>query len=167
VTFLKAVLKSLSIRSRATGRSPEFTSVSPASSIRQRVRYSMGEALTVCLNFRAKVDHDMPARSASFCIVQPCAGSSCLELMPRSFVYPPGRRATQRHFSTLPPDASAKPEPASGTRGVVRLERRPAMARAVPASSAPLTSASPPCPILSGDAQWAAAPPTGCWHDSR
>src|SRR5260370_10103015 len=59
----------------------EFASLSRACSIRHRVRYSMGEAPTVCLNFRAKVDRDMPARSASFCIVQPCAGSSCIELI--------------------------------------------------------------------------------------
>ena len=49
----------------------EFASLSPASSIRQRVRYSMGDAPTVSLNFRAKVDRDMPARSASSCNVQP------------------------------------------------------------------------------------------------
>src|SRR5260370_17924702 len=45
----------------------EFVSLSPASSIRQRVRYSIGDSPTVCLNLRAKVDRDMPARSASFC----------------------------------------------------------------------------------------------------
>src|ERR1700737_4477230 len=56
----------------------EFASLSPASSIRQRVRYSMGDSPTVCLNFRAKVDRDMPARAASSCNVQRCAGSSCI-----------------------------------------------------------------------------------------
>ncbi len=35
----------------------------------------MGEVPTVCLNLRAKVDRDMPARSPNSCIVQRCAGS--------------------------------------------------------------------------------------------
>jgi hypothetical protein len=47
----------------------ELARLSPARSIRQRVKYSMGNAPIVCLNFRSKVDRDMPARSASFCIV--------------------------------------------------------------------------------------------------
>src|SRR5271155_4552546 len=59
----------------------EFSSVSAASSIRQRVRYSMGDSPTVCLNFKAKVDRDMPARFPSSCNVQQCAGSSCIELI--------------------------------------------------------------------------------------
>ena len=59
----------------------EFASLSPASSMRQRVRYSIGDAPTVSLNFRAKVDRDMPARSASSCNVQRCAGSSCMALI--------------------------------------------------------------------------------------
>ena len=54
----------------------EFSSLSPASSIRQRVRYSIGVSPAVALNFRAKVDRDMPARSASSCNVQRCAGSA-------------------------------------------------------------------------------------------
>jgi hypothetical protein len=37
----------------------EFASLSPASSIRQRVRYSVGDAPTVSLNFRAKVDRKL------------------------------------------------------------------------------------------------------------
>ena len=48
----------------------EFISRSPASSILQRVRYSMGDVPTVSLNLIAKADRDMPARSASFCRVQ-------------------------------------------------------------------------------------------------
>ena len=36
--------------------SPEFASLSPANNIRQRVRYSKGEAPTITLNFRAKVE---------------------------------------------------------------------------------------------------------------
>src|SRR5471032_2947461 len=56
----------------------ELASLSPASSMRQRVRYSIGEAPTVSLNFSAKVERDMPARSANSCKVQRCAGSSCI-----------------------------------------------------------------------------------------
>ena len=59
----------------------EFTSLSPASSIRQRARYSIGAAPTVCLNLSAKIERDMPARSASSWTVQPCAGSSCIALI--------------------------------------------------------------------------------------
>jgi hypothetical protein len=55
----------------------EFASLFPARSIRQRVRYSIGDAPTVSLNLRANVDRDMSARCASSCNVQPCAGSSC------------------------------------------------------------------------------------------
>ena len=65
----------------------EFVSLSPASSIRQRVRYSMGDAPTVSLNFRAKVDRDMPARSASSWNVQRCAGSSCIAVDRRAHLF--------------------------------------------------------------------------------
>ena len=41
----------------------------------------MGDAPTVALNFRAKVERDMPARSASACKVQRCAGSPCMALI--------------------------------------------------------------------------------------
>jgi hypothetical protein len=68
----------------------EFSSLSAANSIRQRVRYSMGVSPTVSLNFMAKLDRDMPARSASACNVQRCAGSP--------FAY--------RRPSVLNPDAS-------------------------------------------------------------
>ena len=54
----------------------EFMSLSPASSMRQRVRYSIGDAPTVILKRSAKVDRDMPARSASACKVQRRAGAS-------------------------------------------------------------------------------------------
>jgi len=37
-----------------------FAILSPASSIRQRVRYCIGETPTVSLNFSAKIDRDMP-----------------------------------------------------------------------------------------------------------
>src|SRR5271155_4634113 len=57
----------------------EFANPSPACSILQCVRYSMVDSPTVCLNFRAKVDRDMPARPANSCTVQRCAGSSCIE----------------------------------------------------------------------------------------
>ena len=46
-------------------RTLEFASLSPASSMRQRVRYSMGDSPTVCLNLSVKVDRDMPERFAS------------------------------------------------------------------------------------------------------
>ena len=65
----------------AETESLEFASLSPASNIRQRVRYSMGDAPTVSLNFSAKVDRDMAARSANSCNVQRCAGSSCIALI--------------------------------------------------------------------------------------
>jgi hypothetical protein len=39
----------------------EFASLSPASNMRQRVKCSTGDAPTVSLNLRAKVDRDMPA----------------------------------------------------------------------------------------------------------
>jgi hypothetical protein len=42
--------------------SPGFISLSLASSIRQRVKYSVGDVPTVSLNFRAKVDRDVPTR---------------------------------------------------------------------------------------------------------
>ena len=45
----------------------------------------MGDFPTFSLNFRAKVDRDMPARSASSCNVQRCAGSSCIELIAALF----------------------------------------------------------------------------------
>jgi len=61
--------------------SPGCKSLSPARSMRQRVRYSMGESPTVCLNLRAKVERDMPAHSASFCRVQGWAGAACMALM--------------------------------------------------------------------------------------
>ena len=47
----------------------ELSNRSPAASIRQRVRYSMGDAPTVLLNFKAKIVRDMPARSARDCNV--------------------------------------------------------------------------------------------------
>ena len=39
-----------------------FAILSPANSIRQRVRYSMGDDPTVSLNLSAEIDRDMPAR---------------------------------------------------------------------------------------------------------
>ncbi len=47
-----------------------FFNLSPASNMRQRVRYSIGEDPTVSLNRKAKVVLDMPARSASVFSVQ-------------------------------------------------------------------------------------------------
>jgi hypothetical protein len=55
--------------------------LSPARSIRQHVRYSMGDVPAFSLNLRAKIDRDMPARSASSCNVQRCAGSLCMEFI--------------------------------------------------------------------------------------
>ena len=86
MTRLKAVLKALSdsypsALAMTPVRSLEFSSLSAASSIRQRARYSMGVSPTVFLNFWAKLDRDMPADSASSCKVQPCAGSSCMALI--------------------------------------------------------------------------------------
>ena len=57
MTLLKAVLKALSDSSSSDRAmteigSLEFTSLSPAQSIRQRVRYSMGDAPTVSLNLK-------------------------------------------------------------------------------------------------------------------
>ena len=60
-----------------TGSLP-FASRSPASNIRQRVRYSSGALPTACLNFCENTERDIPARSASVCTVQRFAGSSCI-----------------------------------------------------------------------------------------
>jgi len=46
----------------------------------------MGDSPTVSLKLEAKFDRDIPARSASFCTVQECAGSSCIELRERQTV---------------------------------------------------------------------------------
>jgi epsilon-lactone hydrolase len=59
----------------------ELVSLSPASSIRQRLRYSIGDVPTVSLNFRVKLVRDMPARSASACKVHRYAGSWCMAVM--------------------------------------------------------------------------------------
>src|SRR5437870_2572028 len=53
----------------------EFTSLSPASNIRQRVTYSIGDEPTVASNRKVKADRDMRARSARPCNVQRCDGS--------------------------------------------------------------------------------------------
>jgi hypothetical protein len=50
-----------------------FAILSPASSIRQRVRYSIGGTPTVSLNLSAKIDRDMPARCPNSSAVQSCA----------------------------------------------------------------------------------------------
>jgi hypothetical protein len=47
----------------ADSPSLELASLSPASNMRQRVTYSMGEEPTVALNLKAKADRDMRARS--------------------------------------------------------------------------------------------------------
>jgi hypothetical protein len=47
-----------------------FVILSPASRIRQQVRYSIGDAPTVSLNLSAKDDRDMPARCAKSSTVQ-------------------------------------------------------------------------------------------------
>lgn len=47
----------------------KFASWSQASIMRQRVRYSMADVPTVSLNFRAKIDRDIPARCANSCNV--------------------------------------------------------------------------------------------------
>jgi hypothetical protein len=70
MTLLKAVLNALSDPYPSDGAmtemgSVEFASRSPASSIRQRVSYSMGDVPTLSLNFRVKTVRDMPARSDS------------------------------------------------------------------------------------------------------
>ena len=59
----------------------EFSSLSAASSILQRVKYSIGDFPTVSLNLRVKVVRDIPARSASDCNVQRRAGSSCIAVI--------------------------------------------------------------------------------------
>ena len=86
MTLLKAVLKALSESypsdwAMDAMESLGLRSLSPASNMRQWVRYSIGESPTVCLNLRANVERDMPARSASVCSVQRCAGASCMALI--------------------------------------------------------------------------------------
>ena len=54
----------------------EFSSLSPASSMRQRVTYSIGDAPTVSLKRWAKAERDMQARPANACNVQRYAGSA-------------------------------------------------------------------------------------------
>ena len=61
----------------------------------------MGDAPTVSLNFRAKVDRDMPARSASSCNVQRCAGSSCMAVDRRAHLF--------IRQGEKPPDAAFQP----------------------------------------------------------
>jgi hypothetical protein len=72
ITLLKAWQKALSDsypseRAMLETESLELISRSPAASIRQRVRYSMGDAPTVFLNFKAKIVRDIPARFARDC----------------------------------------------------------------------------------------------------
>jgi hypothetical protein len=79
ITRLKAVLKALSDsypteRATAPTGSPRDR-LRPASSIRQRVRYSIGPSPTNCPNRAAKPDRDMPTSSASAATVQRRAGS--------------------------------------------------------------------------------------------
>ena len=83
MTLLNAVLKAASDSYPSDGAmiemgSLEFSSLSPASAMRQCARYSIGDVPTVSLNFRAKVDRDMPARAASSCNVHRYAVSSCM-----------------------------------------------------------------------------------------
>ena len=47
-----------------------FAILSPASSIRHRVRYSIGDTPTVSLSLSAKVDRDKPARCPNCSTVQ-------------------------------------------------------------------------------------------------
>ncbi len=122
---LKAALKALSdsYPSKAAIAeigSPELVSLSPANSIRHRVRYSMGDVPTVALNFRAKLDRDMPTRSATSCNVQRRAGSSCMRSIAALISLSARRRANQHHRAALPPDAAAGLELISSTQGVVQ-----------------------------------------------
>jgi len=80
---LNAALKALSdsYPSRAAIAeigSPELVSLSPANCIRHWVRYSMGDVPTVPLNFKAKLDRDMPTHCPSSCNVQRRAGLWCI-----------------------------------------------------------------------------------------
>src|SRR5580704_15596534 len=58
-----------------------FAILSPANSIRQRVKYSIGDTPTVSLNLNAKIDRDMPARCPNSSTVQSCAGSSWIDVI--------------------------------------------------------------------------------------
>ena len=58
-----------------------FAILSPASSIRQRVRYSICDTPTVSLNLSAKIDRDMPAGCPNSSTVQSCPGSSWMDVI--------------------------------------------------------------------------------------
>ncbi len=86
-----------------TGSLP-LVSLSPASNIRHRVRYSIGEVPTVSLNFSANVDRDIPAHSAKSCSVHPCAGSSCIAVIAARIC----SSASAKSHPTPPRNPSAK-----------------------------------------------------------
>ena len=58
--------------------SSEVISLSPARSIRHRVKYSIGLDPTVSLNLIAKMDRDMPTLSANSFTVQGWDGLACI-----------------------------------------------------------------------------------------
>src|SRR5580700_676497 len=84
--FLKALAKALADSQPRNCAISEmeslvFAILSPASGIRQRVKYSIGGTPTVSLNLSAKIDRDMPARCPNSSTVQSCAGSSCIDVI--------------------------------------------------------------------------------------
>ena len=131
-------------------------SLSPASSMRQRVTYSIGDVPTDTLNQRAKVDSDMTARSPSACKVQRCAGAlvngSVRSLRPCAYRSRANSLVSRRRLPSLPRDAALSA--CSSIRwarccAIMKARARLALAQ-LPASSARDTSASLPCPVPCG-----------------
>src|SRR5580700_11105056 len=86
MTLLNAVLNALSDSYPSEEAMTEMESLalaklSAASSMRQRVRYSIGDVPTIFLNLRVKAVRDMAEDSANDCTVQRRAGSACIHLI--------------------------------------------------------------------------------------
>ena len=135
IIFLKALVKVLADSSPRDCAISEmeslvFTILSPASSIRQRVRYSIGDTPTIWRNLSAKVDRDMPPRRANSSTVQSCAGSLCIDAI-----------AALIGLS----DRAKRTDPALSRR---LRSRSSSQALTTPCHPFPRTSPSPPCPIF-------------------